>query len=529
MPRVKSSLSSATSQAAPKTVSRRPAAVKKSAVKTLHPKKKSKSVLVDVIEDEPLSNRPFPSDVEAAAKAKAGKRPAGFAGQAAEEEEVESEAPEVRFIESSSVAEGKSTKNDEIDNQKKFFSSLVSEIKDREGEVPASAIKAADGEGAEGAPKKSVHLYRRFVIKFLILAGILAAVVLYFSFSKLVVSVTLNGEAISDSLLLKVAKDNSQATDLSSDPREAVSGVIKEIEAQASRSYESTGEEFGDEEISGEVRIINESTKSQALVATTRILSPDNKLYRIKEAVNVPAGGEAKVAIYAEKPSQDLAINPTNFTIPGLWVGLQDKIYAKSDQAFVFEQQIKKYIKLSDIERATQEINEALLDNARQTAEADGSAGGNWFYVAGSAVTVSLDSKAGEAKENFSAAASGKIIAVSFSSEEASKLAAAKLNLLIPDDKELINFDPTAISYALDNYDAASGTATIKADFSGTMILKSDAEVLNRRQLVNLSAAQLETYLKSQPEIKDYRLTFSPSFVKKAPGLADRIKIEVSK
>jgi len=61
------------------------------------------------------------------------------------------------------------------------------------------------------------------------------------------------------------------------------------------------------------------------------------------------------------------------------------------------------------------------------------------------------------------------------------------------------------------------------------MILTSDSNVINPAQLVNLTADQIGTYLKSQPEVNGYTLNFFPSFIKRAPSLVDRIKVNINK
>jgi len=281
------------------------------------------------------------------------------------------------------------------------------------------------------------------------------------------------------------------------------------------------------EDIVGQVKIINNYSKDQPLVTNTRLLSPDNKLYRIKNAVNVPAGGQVEVAIYTEKPTEDMAIGPTTFTIPGLWLGLQDKIYARSDTEFTFKQKIQKYVKQSDLERVRLELNDLLLQTAKEDIVSNLGKDQDWLYQSIEPATIEIEAKANEQKDEFVAKAKGKIVAVTFSKEEAVKLAAARLNLLIPDDKELIEFNPDNISYSLENYDADNHTATIKTFFTATMSLRNDSEIIDRSQLVNLTAEQIDTYLHDFPEIKDYELKFSPSFIKKAPGLVDRIKIKI--
>jgi hypothetical protein len=508
MPRIKA--------AAPKTA-KRPKTEKPAKTKNTGLKKKSKPVLVDVIEDQVLETRPLVVT------------PA---------EKLLFTADEPRLSQATSHRPV-SFQNSELDNQKKFFSELASGLDSNDKVVKQSE-----------SGHRSLSLYRHLVLKFIILVLVVAAAVSYFSFSKLTIHLTLRGEDINDTLLLKVSdpvkslatttkavatttgniiSTNTAATLAdSTDPRESIAGQIKEISTNLTKVYPATGANYLGQELVGQVKIINNSNKSQALVAKTRLLSPDNKLFRLKEAVVVPAGGEVAVAVYADKISDDLAIAPTKFTIPGLWLGLQDKIYAQSEQAFVVDKQAAKYVTAEDIDQATRDINSALLKQAKdQVGVSLGS--DNWLYNTDDPAKISIQAKVGDKVDKFTAQASSKIIAVSFSKDQAAKLVAAKLNLIIPDDKELVEFNPDKISYSLDNYDSLTRTASIKASFSGSMILKKDAAVINPEQLVNLNDDQIGSYLKSQVEVKDYRLEFSPAFIKKAPSLVDRISIQVDK
>ncbi len=417
----------------------------------------------------------------------------------------------------------------EIDQQKRFFSQLVTEIKDKQPKYSQPLNGSAlPGEVEKPQVQKSVNLYRRLVWRFVVLTIVLLVVVFYFSFSKLDITISPKGEVINDNLLLKVQSAGAASSTPSSDTdfREPVAGSVEEKVVSDVQSFPATGEEYVGEEIAGKVTIINNSPKSQALVATTRILSPDNKLFRIKTAVDVPAGGEVPVEIYADKPSEDLAISATTFTIPGLWLGLQDKIYAKSTEDFVYHQKINKFIKASDIDQATQEMSSALVDKAKSDQSATNTSE-EVLYETSDAATIQTDAKAGDSKSEFTVSASQTVEVITFSKDQAEKLAAAKLALLVPDDKELVGYDPKAISYSFDSYDAQNKIATIKASFNGTMVLKGNTDIINKKQLVNLNRQQLENYLKTFPEIKSYELKFFPSFITRSPRLPERISINI--
>jgi len=433
-------------------------------------------------------------------------------------EEVDSEGNEMEEIQEERL------ELVDVDRQKQFFSDLVSEIKSkREG---ASQTEEFVYDKKIKKSKKSLSLYRRIVWKFLLLVGFLAALVFYFSFSKLTIFITPKVEAMNDTLYLKVLETDNSVTTIN-DGREKISGSINELDLEITKNYRSTGEEYIGEEVSGKVFLINNYIKDQPLVATTRILTNDNKLFRIKKAVTIPAGGQVEVEVYADKIAPEMAINPTRFTIPGLWVGLQDKIYAESKEPFSYQQKVERYVRASDIQLANQEATSLLLERAREYKVLRAQDG--ILYQVLDPVEINLSTKTGDKVEEFSMTAKAKVVVVSFSQEEVSRLAVAKLNILVPDDKELADFKAENISYFLENYNNSEQIATIKTSFSGSMILKSNAEVIDRERLVNLSAEQISTYLREYPEIGSYELEFYPSFIKKAPHLVDRIQIKIKK
>ncbi len=485
--------------------------------------KKAKSIVVDVIEDEDADDETFFSDDSLA------KNSWGELGSTAADEEG-------AWIDPAGDAEIGSEKDDididSVDKQKQFFSSLAAGLNQRVEQVigdndkDIEEIDMMDEEAPVRAePRKSISLYRSLAWKFLLLVGFLAALVFYFSFSKLTIIVTPQVEAMSDNIFLKIISDKTTSTPLSTDAREQINGAVSEIELTVNKSYQATGEEFQGEQISGRVRIVNNYIKAQSLVATTRLLSTDGKLFRIKDAVTVAPGEEVEVDIYADSIEESMAISPTRFTIPGLWVGLQDKIYAVSDEAFVYDQKIQKYVKASDIQLANSEASNLILERAKELKPLN--VQDKLLYQVIEPFEMTISAKAGDKVEQFEMSAKAKVVVVSFSEAEIGRLAAAKLNIVVPDDKQLSEFDASSLNYVLENYDNDEGVATIKASFSGTMVLKSNAEVIDREDLINLNAEQIKTYLRDYPEIGSYDLEFYPPFVKRAPHLVDRIEIKI--
>jgi len=376
--------------------------------------------------------------------------------------------------------------------------------------------------------KKSqpLNIYRKIAVSFIVLTVLLVAVIFYFSLVKVSITLIPNQENITSSLTLDVY-DQTKNTAISNN---VILGTVKQVEVFESKTYNTTGKEVLGQEVTGKVTIINNYSKNQPLVATTRLLSPEGKLFRIKGTINVPAGGQVEVDVYADQPSQEMAIRPTKFTIPGLWAGLQEQIYGQSQAAMKYSEKVKMRIEQSDIDKATKDLKEGLVAKAKEQINSAFKDYDQVIYeIDNNSITQELDSKIGEEKEQFTLSLKMMVTAVAFADEKIYQFAKEKLASAMPDDKELIEFGKKNITYSLSSYGLSQGIATIKAAFTGKMALREDAEVIDRNKLLGLTNEQLNQYLSNIPEIAGYEIKFYPSFIQKVPNLIDRIKVEIKK
>ena len=414
--------------------------------------------------------------------------------------------------------ENEEVEDEQYDKQKKFFAEWANSVAPQTGE-----------EKPKLAPGKSLGLYRRMAIKFIIATAVLLICIFYFFFSKLTISVTPQSELINDSFSFIVGGNGTSTEEVDQATEKKVAGEIKEITVTAEKTYQTTGEEVvGEETISGQVTIVNKYNKAQPLVVNTRLLAPDGKLFRIKESVNVPAGGEVNVDIYADKPSAESALSAnTRFTIPGLWAGLQDRIYAENKQDFSYQTEVKHSVQQKDLDFATKGILEVLALQAKNEIDNSDPTSITISGDVPDSLVTTFDAKIGEEKAQFTIKASKKVAIIRFSKEAVAKMAEARLALLVPDDKQLSDFDGNQITYNLEDYNVDSQVATVKAYFGSSMFLKADSSLLDKKKMVGLNRKQISQYLDSFPEIKSYELKFSPSFISSAPNLPDKIKVEV--
>ncbi|MFA6604127.1 MAG: pilus assembly protein PilM [Patescibacteria group bacterium] len=83
----------------------------------------------------------------------------------------------------------------------------------------------------------------------------------------------------------------------------------------------------------GKLTIINKTAQSYTFVATTRCLSKDGILFRLKKATLIPANGSVEAEVAADKTGAAGDIGPTTFTIPGMGPEMESLIYAESKTA----------------------------------------------------------------------------------------------------------------------------------------------------------------------------------------------------
>ncbi|MFH0891844.1 MAG: hypothetical protein V1867_03635 [Candidatus Falkowbacteria bacterium] len=373
---------------------------------------------------------------------------------------------------------------------------------------------------------RSIKLYRKIALSFVVLTLILLAAIFYFSFVRVTITLIPNQERISNNMIFDVYDGEKHEEP----DRNAVGGLVKKVLIKNSGEYEASGTEVIGKEAVGKVKIINNYNKNQPLVASTRLLTADGKLFRLAGTVNIPAGGSVDAEVYADEPSPEMAIPPTKFTIPGLWAGLQDKIYAESSEDVVYRQKVKKHIVQEDIDNGIRDLKQELLAGAKEEINEQYKDYDQIIYkIDENSIKSEVQGKVGEEKDNFSVTMEADVIVVAFNDQTAVELAKQKFASALAENKELLSFDDKNIIYALNNYDHVEGLATINAAFEGKVTLKENSNIVDVNKLLGLNKDQLNVYLENIPEIAGFEVKFYPSFISKVPRLVDRINIEVKK
>lgn len=306
-----------------------------------------------------------------------------------------------------------------------------------------------------------------------------------------------------------------------------------QMEYEQSQEIMATGSVDGGQKASGIIAIYNTyDSKSQKLVAQTRFESPDGKIYRIQEAVTIPANSSVEAKVYADKQGSEYNIGLVDFTIPGFkGMPSYQKIYGRSKTemagGFLGEAAIVTERDLEDArENLKPAVEKYLRENLmRQKPEgyilyADAIKVELFDDLAGPKVGSKVDSQDKKVAFKVKGAATGYL----FKKEELSKAVAMKYlnggeaSVARADNIEELNFN------FFDN--AANGN---KLSFN----LKGAARVvweMNKESLLNdLTSAGRSEYLavfEKYPVIEEAEIVFRPFWWRVISSNPSRIYLE---
>lgn len=114
-----------------------------------------------------------------------------------------------------------------------------------------------------------------------------------------------------------------------------IPGKIVQVEKTATKLYPATGKIANEAKAQGIVKVFNTNPqKSQILIAGTRFISQEGKLFRSQARIVIDSMGFQDVQVVAAETGPEYNIGPASFSLPGLaGTPLYTLVYGKSSQA----------------------------------------------------------------------------------------------------------------------------------------------------------------------------------------------------
>lgn len=362
---------------------------------------------------------------------------------------------------------------------------------------------------------------RRIVISFSLAVVMVAAAVLYYTLQRATITLDLAPtDQIAETTL--TASSGGSGADL------AASVLTTEI--SGSKQFTASPSGQLDDKASGTVTLVNTNTSAQTLIATTRLLSPDGILFRLKDTVTVPAKGSLlNVAVVADQSGDASAIGPTRFTIPGLKSGLREKIYAESTEAMRRGEKPGTKVTAADFDQARKTLVDQLVPQALSKLREQLPAAERQRSVVYTTDTtkVSSDVAAGTAKPSFTYTVTVKVQAVFYDPGALHDQALAKSQADVTDGRKVLTLQEETLAVSVDTIDTDKKTATLKVKFMAKVAIVLPEQAFKKTDLLGRTPDDVKNYFASVPGVKSAEVELSPFWTKAVPTVESHITLQV--
>lgn len=368
---------------------------------------------------------------------------------------------------------------------------------------------------------RSVSVYRRIAATFLALTAGVVALVLYVVFARAEVVVMSEQEEVSADFIIDVARKPVDAE---------VKGDVFEVSDSLTQTFPSASLVTVDTHAEGTVRITSSLFRAQTLIATTRLLTPDGILFRIKKTVVVPANGSVEVEAFADASGPTGDVGTTTFTIPGLNPDTRRFFKVETVGPMLGAKKEVRMVTKQDVQTASEVLMEKLTASLTETLRAKATAAaapmdGEILLV--EKTTQVTDVPIGSEAKEFSLTVTARATGAFY--DRAAFDARVRQSLLerIPVERDLSRVDEASVTREIEKKDLVAGRANIHVNAKGTSVLSAKSPSLDPSKLTNISTEAAQQYLERLDGVSSASVRARPFWTHRMPNVESHITIEV--
>jgi hypothetical protein len=287
----------------------------------------------------------------------------------------------------------------------------------------------------------------------------------------------------------------------------------------------------GGKKAHGSVVIYNEyNSNSQTLISTTRLESPDGKIFRLTKNIVIPGTtvvdgsvkpGAIEAEVIADQLGDDFNIEPTKFSIPGFSGSPKfDKFYAKSSIAFMGGSSeggsgMATIISQQDIDNAKSKTENSIRSALNEKIKNELKQGEIALPQAEKITIIKSETaaKIGDVADSFVYTVEASTRALIFSEDDIKKITGDR----IAEDSDVFHngrYDISKIEYISIDPNFDDSTMDLKVNSEVTIIPDIDVEQI-KKEILGKNPNQLQEILTRYPAIKSINLEFGPTFISK--------------
>ncbi len=319
-----------------------------------------------------------------------------------------------------------------------------------------------------------------------------------------------------------------------------IPGKVFEAEKTVLQEFPSTGKITKEVKAEGIIRVYNNySSSPQILVATTRFISVEGKLFRSLERITVPGGtvekgkvvtpGYVDVKVRADKAGPEYNIDASTFSIPG-FVGTDKytKFYGKSTEPMKGgESREALQVTSEDLEKAKASVTDEALKECEEAVKSE--IPQDFILPDKSSKTdiieiFSLAATKAEL-EKFSYQVKARSTALAFKKADMDNFVKAYILQQIDYDKK-INEESLEINYSVGTVDFDTGKIAVSVQVRAKIYSDIDKNSL-KQGLAGKDLAETKIFLENQPQMVKSEVKFWPFWVKKVPDDIERVYLQL--
>lgn len=324
----------------------------------------------------------------------------------------------------------------------------------------------------------------------------------------------------------------------------AIPVKLVESENEITRTFKATGVKTdSNKKARGTITIYNEFSGSpQPLVATTRFLSENGKLFRLEKSVVVPGttkvGTETKpgaieAQIVADESGSSYNIEATKFTIPGFQGSSNDKytkIYAKSSKPMTgggdSGTEIKA-ISTKDLTDAKSKLSADILEGLKQKIKKDN---GDEAIILDDAINLgevvySSLAQEGAIGEEFDLTGKAKASFFIFQKRDLESIAANKIMSNTGIKKEQIRGNAFKFEFGKADVDFTNGTILIRVSLRAELLPDFNLTDI-KNDILGKTEDEFKAYISQYKDIESVYINYNiPFLANKIPAYPSRVEI----
>lgn len=361
-----------------------------------------------------------------------------------------------------------------------------------------------------------VRVYKFIALSFLLITVALLGVILFMSSKRATIVIETKASPVDVTAV---------ATMSEGEKTRALSGIVTTTVVTVTKEFQPTGTREDPGVATGTVTLHNDSNVAQPLVVTTRLLTPEKVLFRLKEGVVVPARGTIRASVYAAKEGKEGNVTSTLFTIPGLPAARQKEVYATSEMAMRGGVVEVGAVSQTDLERAKKVISEQLAKEGEKQLMAAYAGKDAAFRVVQEVTEGSAE--VGTEVASFVLTGKATVLGVFYDKKMMTEWATEMLARRALPDVEVIQPSGEAPVVTIDEFDLQKNEVDVEVFYAGRAMLNPESKQIDKGIFYGKTKDEVRRYVLSLDHVRGVEVKLSPAWILTVPHIADHVSVIV--